>query len=350
MKRLVSLLLLSLLGLAAFAAFALDPAYNGQWMVDPSRDPAKVQLTFRYTDPTSDWNGSWGSSSWGHTILRSELPGISDQDLKSGGTKVSFQIVRDAGTFNCEGWAANGAASGHFTFAPNAGFLTALKDRGFDQPTPRQQFHLALSGIHLAFIDELRKDGYAPFDTDLLVKLATHGVTEDYVRNMKAAGYPFHDVAELIKMRDHGVTPEYIGELKTAGYINVTASDVLRARDHGVSREFLQGWQSSGFKNLDLNDLVKLRDHGVTPDFAAEFSSLGYSGLSVYELQRLRDHGVSKEYAHDVNQAGFGRVPIDDLVRLRDHGVSVDFLERHRSGYSIDSVIRLHDRGGVEMN
>ena len=347
MKRLVSLFLFVLLSLAAFAQ---ESAYNGQWMIDASRDPAKVQLTFRYSDPerSSDWGG-W-SSTWSNSTARTALPGLSEADLNSPGTKVAFQIVRDAGTFQCEGWAAKGSASGHFTFAPSQAFLNALRDRGFDTPTPRQQFHLALGDMHVSFIDELRKEGYAPFDIDVLVKFATHGITEQYVREMKAAGYPFHDAAELIKMRDHGVTPAYIGELKAAGFTNLSAEDVLRARDHGVSAEYLRAWKSSGYSNAGLDDFVRLRDHGVTPEFASTMSSLGYRDLAPRDLQRLRDHGVSADYAREADQAGFGRVGVDDLVRLRDHGVSIDFLQRHHTGYTIDSVIRLHDRGGIEMN
>src|SRR5690242_9325814 len=48
MKRLLSLGLFVLL---ATAVFAQDSGYSGQWMVDQSRDPAKLQLTFRYSDP-----------------------------------------------------------------------------------------------------------------------------------------------------------------------------------------------------------------------------------------------------------------------------------------------------------
>src|SRR5690349_9556716 len=98
MKRLLSL---SLFLLFALAVIAQDSGYSGQWMVDQSRDPAKLQLTFRYSDPDrrSDWDG-W-SSTWGRSVDRASLPGLPDQSLNSDGTKVTFDIVRDAGTFHC---------------------------------------------------------------------------------------------------------------------------------------------------------------------------------------------------------------------------------------------------------
>src|ERR1041385_2727135 len=81
MKRLLSLALFFLL---AGAVFAQDSGYSGQWMVDQSRDPAKLQLTFRYSGPegASDWN-NWGSP-WGPPVPRPSLPGFPDQSLNRG--------------------------------------------------------------------------------------------------------------------------------------------------------------------------------------------------------------------------------------------------------------------------
>src|SRR5215470_5208360 len=106
--------------------------YTGQWLLDQGRD-GSVQVTLRYTldEPERHWN-------WSHsfTAQLSELPGLSAADLNApGGKRVTFKIVRDAGSFNAEGWMQNGQGSGHYTFEPNPQFATEMEKRGLGTPT-----------------------------------------------------------------------------------------------------------------------------------------------------------------------------------------------------------------------
>jgi hypothetical protein len=46
--------------------------------------------------------------------------------MSRSGTNVQFQLKRDAGTFNFEGWFKDGNGSGHFTFTPSSAFASEL--------------------------------------------------------------------------------------------------------------------------------------------------------------------------------------------------------------------------------
>ena len=63
----------------------------------------------------------------------------------SSGTNVRFQLKRDAGTFNFEGWFKEGNGSGHFTFTPDHGFASQLTSQGIGSPTDEQLLSLAMS-------------------------------------------------------------------------------------------------------------------------------------------------------------------------------------------------------------
>jgi len=59
------------------------------------------------------------------------LSGLSREQAMSGGAHVQFQLKRDAGAFNFEGWFKDGNGSGHFIFAPDRSFAAQLNAQGF---------------------------------------------------------------------------------------------------------------------------------------------------------------------------------------------------------------------------
>src|SRR5262245_51919420 len=91
---------------------------SGQWIIDTTRGNGKYQITLSYR---SDSNGH-GNSTTSQRIEPDRLRGLSSAQIMSSGTQVQFQVVRDAGTFNCEGWFKDGKGSGHFVFAPSPAF------------------------------------------------------------------------------------------------------------------------------------------------------------------------------------------------------------------------------------
>src|SRR5207247_10614641 len=117
------------------------------------------------------------------------------------GSAVQFQIRRDAGAFNCEGWFREGKGSGHFVFAGSQSYVSELRRRGYEAPTGEQLFRLGLGDVSLALIEELRKQGYEPSDTNRLVRVGTHGVTIDYIRELGGLVCGVGKVVELMRVR-----------------------------------------------------------------------------------------------------------------------------------------------------
>ena len=87
-------------------------------------------------------------------LPRLGFDGIADVLNQQG--HVNFNIVRPAGTFQCEGWMKDGKGSGHFTFAPNAQFSAELAKRGLGTPNERQSLRLAMGNASLSLVDALK--------------------------------------------------------------------------------------------------------------------------------------------------------------------------------------------------
>ncbi|MGH9523453.1 MAG: hypothetical protein ACRD3E_13075 [Terriglobales bacterium] len=336
-------MLAAVIALAGCSALA-QQVFSGQWLIDRvNGDSVQFQLTYDRND-----SGSYHSS-WSRPEAIAALQGLNATELaSSAGATVHFKLVRDAGAFECEGWARDGKGSGHWTFAPNPAYATELQQRGVSAPSASDQFELAMADVTIALVDELKSAGYH-LDLAGLIRAGHHGVSLEYVRGMKQAGYQFGDLDELTRMRDHGVTPQYAQEMASYGYKNLSAEDLRHLRDHGITADYLHSLQQAGFKNLTSDEATRLRDHGVTPEFISGMTQAGYTNLTASELSRLRDHGVSTDYIHELAQVGFAKLDTSELTRLRDHGVTADYVRGLKSeGVGIgdvSEVVRMRDVG-----
>ncbi len=328
--RLIALLGALALGWACYPA--ADVTYSNpqelgasQWLIEYRTGEDKVHMTMRYTRKRDK---GFGFSNNGFMIAPDQLVGLTREQAMSSGTNVKFQLRRDAGTFNFEGWFKEGNGSGHFTFAPSSSFANELNKQGYGSPTPEQQLSMALHDVGFALINELKSQDYERPTLEQLVKMGEHGARLEYVQGLKSLGYSVKSIDFLIKMRDHGVTVNFIRELMALGFTDLTPEELIRTRDHGVTGKFISEFMAAGYGKLTLNEWVTLRDHGVSAKFVHDLAAQGYTRLPIEQLRRMRDHGVSVQFIEELKQVGFTNVPVDMLIRLRDHGVTAKFIQR----------------------
>jgi hypothetical protein len=281
---------------------------------DPAQR-AKQRVQFGLTRRTANHR-------WMHSNTRplANLTGLTAAQLGSDSdTRVAFRLERDAGTIRCEGVARRWQGKGECRFEANAAFAAALAERGHGRASDGQLFSLALYDLGYAWLDEMKRQGYARPTVTEIVRAGDHGTDLEYLKGMGGRGYRVGSLAALIDMRDHGVTPDYVSELARLGIGDLSADEVVRLRDHGVTPDFVAATRTAGY-DLEAEQLTRLRDHGVAPDFLSELKELGYAGLGVEEVVRLRDHGVTADFIRRVNASGGGRRSTAELVALRDGG------------------------------
>jgi hypothetical protein len=321
----------------------------GQWLADlQERDDGLVQFTLRYEERKGDSDNSWNNS---NGIALNQLQGLSrDQAMSPAGVEVKFQIKRDAGSIDCEGWFRSGKGAGHFIFAPNHAFIPELNKRGISGTlTDSQLFTLARTDVGFAVLEELKSQAYGLPSMDQLVRMSEHGVRLEFLKGLKAFGAKVASIEMLLSLRDNGVSLTYLEELKRYGFRNLSAEDLIRGRSQGVSTTYLEVLAKQGYTNLSLDELIRLRQRGVSASFIQALRDEGYPKLSLEQLARLRESGVSASFIQDLKQLGYEKLSIEELIRLRSNGVSSSFIRRVKeSGVNrptVDELIELRNRG-----
>jgi hypothetical protein len=136
-----------------------------------------------------------GRSNMGSNYDYSELQGLTREQAERGGA-VRFSLVREAGTIECEGSFTNGKGSGTFRFTPNAGFVSAMKARGFDfekedgrmfgddRDRENRLFAAATLNVTTALADDLLSADFGKLETEDLFKAAIFKVNSKFMREM----------------------------------------------------------------------------------------------------------------------------------------------------------------------
>lgn len=296
---------------------APQDAINGEWIIETKSGSDGLYLTVQRND---SGNGRHFHSTSSFDIKQDSIKGLSLATMRGNGSPVQFQIVRDAGTFNCEGWFKNGNGSGHFTFAASQSFAAQMESLGYGKLTDEQLFSLAVIDVHLAFIRELSALGYDHLSLDNLIAMRIHGAGPQFISELKAIGYDHPQVDELVAMRIHGATPDYVREVKSLGYDKPQIDQLVAMRIHGVSTDFIRGLQELGYERPPIDELVAMRIHGVTTDFIKEIKAQGYDRVPVEQLVAMRIHGVSAAYIEKMKARGITDLTIDKLIEMRIHG------------------------------
>src|SRR4051794_34427848 len=127
--------------LAALATFGFTPVATAchaaaaearvpstlTWRITPSeRTDGKVQFELGYRTEHDTYINS-------RPVDLAELQGLSPAALAgaSGSAPVRFRILRDAGSFDCEGAAWRGSGTGACRFTPGLAFADDLARRGY---------------------------------------------------------------------------------------------------------------------------------------------------------------------------------------------------------------------------
>jgi hypothetical protein len=146
--------------------------------------PDSVQLTF-----FSSGGGVQSSTvPFGPSVFR----GLTSAQMMSGTqTTVRFDIVREAGTFVCEGAFQDGRGSGTSVFQPNPDYRAQMLALGVQDIDDRWLSAMALHDVTLQFARDLRDAGVGAARASQLLSLRIQNVTPDFVNEIRQL-YPRH--------------------------------------------------------------------------------------------------------------------------------------------------------------
>lgn len=332
--RPVRISLMSLAGLLAFSALVFahangggnkvnglppTPPQNtitGQWTAELNRDkPGEVQLTYHRRSEGG------GFSMTGGAVSLNELQGLNTEAAWSARANVNFNVVREAGTFQCEGYFREGKGAGFWTFTPSRSFVSAMRERGYDNLTDEDMLRAALHKLTTNLIADLRSAGYDKLEFKQLLRASSHNITPEFIREMQSAGFQGLSIEELIRARNHNIDSRYVREVRAMGFDKQPLEKLIRLRNHNITHDFIKRMRSAGFDGLSIEELIRLKNHNITPDFVNSVKAEGFSDITVASAVRLKNHEIDAEYIRRVKARGFTDLTLEQIIKLRSGNI-----------------------------
>lgn len=281
------------LGLAFYSlafstsAARTQEALNGEWAIESGASPDYVNLTLYRDTGNSTFKGL-------SKVKLESLKGLSSELISAKDNRVSFQILRDAGTFACKGQVTQGKGSGIFTFTPSQGFLSDMRALGYEKISQDLLFQMAARNVTMNFIQGLRNLGYDHIPAVKLISMWLHNVTPEFAIEMKSMGYDQLSLGDLYSLRIYSVTPEYIRDIGSLGFNHLPVKQLVAMRIHGVNPGFIREIHSLGYENISADQLISLRVFDITPAFIQKAKASGSSDLSINQLIKVKNRGSQK--------------------------------------------------------
>lgn len=262
---------------------------SGDWRADSRQaKDGKIYLSFERRTARGGRNQN------GSNYEYSDLEGLTREQAENG--KVSFRLVREAGTISCEGTFADGKGSGTFTFTPNRAFIDAMKSRGFD-------FEKSAA----------KHDGDIE---DRLFTAATVNVTTRLADDLLSANFGQLDVEDLFKAAIFHIDSQFMSEMKATGFPNLGMEDLVKARIFKIDAEYVRQVREMGFDKEDFEGLVKFRIFKVTPEFLNDLRTEGFNDLSAEQVVKFRIFNIDPEFIRKA-KAEDPNVTVEDLVQMK---------------------------------
>ena len=247
---------------------------TGNWTATVSND--KINLHLERTSQKG------GRHQHGQTYDFSDFQGLTREQATNGGP-VSFSLVREAGKIDMQGSFQNGKGSGTFRFTGNAGFVSAMKSRGFDfdqyydddeRKSENRLFVATVLNITTGLADDLNSAGFGKLGVDDLFKAAIFKIDSKFMREMKATGFNL-GMEELVKARIFKIDPEFVKHVSQMGFEKEPFESLVKMQIFKVTPEFVTEMRNEGLNNLQIEDLVKLRIFKIDTEFIREAKADG---------------------------------------------------------------------------
>jgi hypothetical protein len=245
------------IGLALSASGAATAAnLAGTWSVTPAASSGKFFFELTIEDPKGRDHSRSGSDYTAGSI------GLAPQQLSGPGHHLAFTIARDAGSFACDGWVANGRGGGSVTFIPSAVFISKMNGRGYD-PTDEQIASAAIVDVSNAYIDGLASSGVDRPSFEDLIAMRALKVDGGYVNDLHSVGINVTAARELIELKALDVDAAYVKTLAAVGYSNLSTKQLVQLRALKIDAAFVRKVQAHGIAHPSVDDLVRLKSLNV---------------------------------------------------------------------------------------
>lgn len=229
---------------------------NGTWAMTPAAADGKI-----YFDLTIEDSSGHGHSRSGSDYTPSAL-GLTARQLAGPGHRITFTVARDAGSFACDGWVADGRGGGSVTFTPSADYIAKMNARGYN-PTDEQIASAATVDVSNAFVDGLAATGVEKPSFQDLIAMRALNVDAAYVNDLRSVGIDDSTPRGLIELKALDVTAAYVKTLVAVGYTGLSSHQLVQLRALRIDAAFVRKVQAHGIAHPTVEDLIRLKSMDV---------------------------------------------------------------------------------------
>ncbi|MCI0411239.1 hypothetical protein L0222_00390, partial [bacterium] len=155
-----------------------DSGYSGLWEAEYVAKDQTLQMQF-YRKGNNN----------GFRVAIEAFRGLTLEIILSDSRSVLFQLVREAGIFECKGSFKSGYGRGEYEFQADKTFVSKMSDLGYPGMSSKKQYEMAMLDVNTKFIRDLRELGYRGLDLDQFIEMKIHGASAEYARAMASLGY-----------------------------------------------------------------------------------------------------------------------------------------------------------------
>lgn len=285
MKRPSALLCAAVLLLAAARAGAAEVT-SGHWQLHRAQDSRAIELQIT-TERNGRMGGSWDST---HAVTANDL-GLRDAQIDGVPSSATFALHREAGEFAFTGILGEGNGTGDMTFTPSDAFVAALAQRHMSASRPNELMAAAFVNLTMAYIDDVRANGFADLSFDRVLGFRALGVTRDSItaqRRLFGTLTP-EDVESLTALH---VTPEYVVQLRAMGVTDITPHTAVEYKALNITPQYVAELAHLGFPKLAPHQVVEFKAMHIDAEYLKHLASHGLRNLTPEQIVELKASGI----------------------------------------------------------
>jgi len=260
---------------------------RGTWAIEPALGPNRTPIPNRIQLVFVLPRG--GITSHDSAFDPSAFRGLTPAQIASPArTAARFEIVREAGTFVCEGYFEAGYGSGTYLFQPNPGFRAQMLAMGLqDEIEERRLLDMALHEVGPRLLAEFRDAGISVSTVSELMSMRIQGVTGDYVREMRQM-FPSASSRDMVKMRVQAIWPDYVREMRQM-YPSASMQDVINMKVQALWPDYAQEMRQM-YPSASIRELINMKVQGIWPDYVRAVWQV-YPSASIQDVINMKIRG-----------------------------------------------------------
>ena len=243
-----------------FALMTQTADVRGTWAIEPALGPNRTPIPDRIQLVFFLPRGGITShdSAFDPSVFRGLTPAQMASPVR---TATRFEIVREAGSFVCEGYFEAGYGRGTYLFQPNPGFSAQMLAMGLqDDIEERRLLDMALHEVGPRLLGEFRDAGISVSTVSELMSMRIQGVTGDYVREMRQM-FPSASSRDMVKMRVQAIWPDYAQEMRQM-YPSVSIRELINMKVQGIWPDYVREVRQV-YPSASIQDVINMKIRGV---------------------------------------------------------------------------------------